>query len=44
MGQKDHQIILGKGTDETLKLSVNTLQRYFSCFGSRVRLKGFQPF
>ena len=34
MGQKDHQIILGKGTDETLKLSVKTLQRHFACFGS----------
>ena len=33
MGQKDHQIILGKGTDETLKLSVKTLQRHFACFG-----------
>jgi len=29
MGQKDHQIILGKGSDETLKLSVKTLQRHF---------------
>ena len=34
MGQKDHQIILGKVTDETLKLSVKTLQRHFACFGS----------
>ena len=34
MGQKDHQIILGKGTDETLKLSVKILQRHFACFGS----------
>ena len=34
MGQKDHQIILGKGTDETLKLSVKTLQRHFAWFGS----------
>ena len=34
MGQKDHQIILGKGTDETLKLSVKTLQRHFACLGS----------
>ena len=34
MGQKDHQIILGKGTDETLKLSVKNLQRHFAWFGS----------
>ena len=34
MSQKDHQIILGKGTDETLKLSANTLQRHFAWFGS----------
>ena len=34
MGQKDHQIILVKGTDKTLKLSVKTLQRHFACFGS----------
>ena len=34
MGQKDHQIILGKGTDETLILSIKTLQSHFVCFGS----------
>ena len=39
MGQKDHQIILGKGTDETLKLSVKTLHRHFACFGSSGRGK-----
>ena len=34
MGQKDHQIILGKGTEETLKLSVKTSQGHFACFSS----------
>ena len=39
MGQKDHQIILGKGTDETLKLSAKTLQCHFASFGSSGRGK-----
>ena len=41
MGQKDHQIILGKGTDETLKLSVKTLQRHFPVLVHRVAVKLF---
>ena len=41
MGQKDHQIILGKWTDETFKLSVNPYNIIFPLLVHRVAVKLF---